>query len=89
MMERASDMKHPKMAGETLMEGIFRQVEKDYQDFEFKKIAMYCGVFVTTAIIFDFIKNEISDARKILLQKIGKDEKATSLTKILIDWITN
>jgi hypothetical protein len=87
MMERIADMKDPKMVGETLLEGIFRQVEKKYEDFEFKKVAMYCGVFFATAIVFDFIKNEISDARKILLQKLGKDEKATSLTKILVDLI--
>ena len=62
-----------------------RNIEKFYNDFEFKKLVILVDTFVATKIIYDTISNEINNGRKKVIQKISKNPKAESIIGALMD----
>ncbi len=59
----------PKRVGETISQGIFRDTEKFFKDFEGKKLAMYLGGVIVLGAVYDFFKDEISAFRKNTIKR--------------------
>ena len=80
-----SNLTNPKYIDETAIQGTFRNIEKFYNDFEFKNLVILVDTFVATKIIYDTISNEINNGRKKVIQKISKNPKAESIIGALMD----
>lgn len=89
MIERNYDMggSKPKMVGETALQGAFREIEKYYKDFEFKKLAILVGGVLATKIIYDFISAEINAGKEKTIQKITGNENEKTFTGALLAYL--
>ncbi|MBD3231281.1 hypothetical protein GF322_01330 [Candidatus Dependentiae bacterium] len=82
----------PKRIGESILQGIFRQAESFYEDFEAKKIAILIGAFIAITFIHDTIKDEtkkINQYRKNGFKKLFGDETITGAFANFINYLKN
>lgn len=72
MIDRGYDMSSPRYKGESVLESVFRQTEKQFNEFKYKDWAMITGVFIFST----FLYNEVKDTRDYLLTKLRDGEKS-------------
>ena len=78
MFDRGSNMSSPRYKGETVLESVFRQTEKQFKEFKTKDWAVIAGVFVFSNILY----SELKDGIDYTLEKARGGER-TFTRKIL------
>lgn len=72
MLDRGSNMSSPRYKGETVLESVFRQTEKQFKEFKTKDWAIIAGVFVFSHILY----SELKDGIDYTLEKARGGEKS-------------
>ncbi len=78
MLDRGSNMSSPRYKGETVLESVFRQTEKQFKEFKTKDWAVIAGVFIFSNILY----SELKDGIDYTLEKARGGER-TFTRKIL------
>jgi hypothetical protein len=71
MLDRGTGMANPRIKGETALENIFRQTEKQYGEWKAKDWAITTGVLIAGTSTYSFFKNEINAAGKEIKRLTG------------------
>ncbi|MBD3273375.1 hypothetical protein GF385_03450 [Candidatus Dependentiae bacterium] len=74
MINRGFDMAHPRYKGESILESVFRQTEKQFKEFKAKDWAVVGGVFIFSNLVY----SELKDGIDYSLEKLRNGEKSFS-----------
>lgn len=75
MLDRGFDMSSPRHKGESILESVFRQTEKQFKEWKSKDWAIFGGVLLATKILYNPIKTELNDGWNYLETKARGEEK--------------
>lgn len=71
MLDRGSNMANPRIKGESILESIFRQTEKQYSEWKAKDWAIAAGVTVVATNTYNFLKPEVQALGKLSKKYLG------------------